>query len=500
MKGGKKLKFFSLSIILLGLFAGGLVLAQEGLALEVDYPVIPGIPPLDVNPLLPDYIKYLYDFSVVIAGLVAFFAFVYGGFRYITSAGQPLAMADAREQISAGIIGLAIILGSFLLLTTINPQLAIFQVEKPPIPEPPEIEIPPIELTATTEYLEVPIGTLIERILDEESLNEIQAATEETRRLSDEVRNRAEELATALRNCKCERLTTVCDPGCTNGHCEGDPCPNRLEINRLRDELISAYEELNNWLRNGPLLALLAEFNREATKLQLAKLLLTETLYPINYDNFLELKQITAEYGGQSTVTPFSTMGQIVRPTKDDPATFYLDIETNRTIIEKIFSLPLPLPPIGPGPGDGPPIPGPLRCPLGTGYCSVEYLMDTFGAHAWEASGICNKESGGNEGALNNCCYPPAGCSVNYCDWSVGLFQLNLLVRCPAGLNYWDYNPNTWTCTCEILNHAEVDRCESEYGLGDADTNIQKAYEISGGGTNWCAWSSAAPQYCNLCR
>ena len=50
---------------------------------------------------------------------------VYGGFRYLTSAGNPSAMSDANSQIFAGLIGLIVILSSWLLLTTINPQLIV---------------------------------------------------------------------------------------------------------------------------------------------------------------------------------------------------------------------------------------------------------------------------------------------------------------------------------------------------------------------------------------
>ena len=77
------------------------------------------------TPLLPDYVKYVFNFGIGIAGLIAFVALVYGGFRYLTSAGNPSAMSDANGQIFAGLIGLIVILGSWLLLTTINPQLIV---------------------------------------------------------------------------------------------------------------------------------------------------------------------------------------------------------------------------------------------------------------------------------------------------------------------------------------------------------------------------------------
>ena len=47
----------------------------------------------------------------------------------MTSAGNPSAMSDANSQIFASLIGLIVILGSWLLLTTINPQLIVINPE-----------------------------------------------------------------------------------------------------------------------------------------------------------------------------------------------------------------------------------------------------------------------------------------------------------------------------------------------------------------------------------
>ncbi len=100
-------------------------------ALEVEYPEIGGWRPETVEQaILPQYIKYIFTFSVAIAGLVAFGALIYGGFRYITSAGAPIAQIEAKDQIFAGIIGLVILLSSYLILTTINPQLVLLKSPK----------------------------------------------------------------------------------------------------------------------------------------------------------------------------------------------------------------------------------------------------------------------------------------------------------------------------------------------------------------------------------
>src|SRR3989344_3609789 len=86
-------------------------------------------PPNEVRGL-PNFIKYMFNFGIAIAGLVAFISFVYGGFRYTASAGNPGNLKDAQDQIKASLLGLGLLLGSWLLLTTINPQLVVLQLSK----------------------------------------------------------------------------------------------------------------------------------------------------------------------------------------------------------------------------------------------------------------------------------------------------------------------------------------------------------------------------------
>src|SRR3989344_4157925 len=98
---------------------------------ELAYPQIPGgaQPPNEVRGL-PNFIKYAFNLAIAVAGLAAFVSFVYGGVRYLASAGNPGTLSDAKEQIKASLLGLVLLLGSWLLLTTINPKLVILQVNK----------------------------------------------------------------------------------------------------------------------------------------------------------------------------------------------------------------------------------------------------------------------------------------------------------------------------------------------------------------------------------
>ena len=101
----------------------------EAKRLEIDYPNLSESAPApqSTKTLLPDYIKYLFIFSLRIAGIVCFLALVYGGFLYVSSVGNPSQMGEAQQQILNSLIGLIIILASYLLLNTINPELIILK-------------------------------------------------------------------------------------------------------------------------------------------------------------------------------------------------------------------------------------------------------------------------------------------------------------------------------------------------------------------------------------
>lgn len=93
------------------------------LALEVTYPTIPGFPNVNTNPTLPNYIDYFFGVAILSAGILGFFSIVYAGVKLLTAAGNPSAISDARERILGSILGIALLMFSFILLNAINPQL-----------------------------------------------------------------------------------------------------------------------------------------------------------------------------------------------------------------------------------------------------------------------------------------------------------------------------------------------------------------------------------------
>ena len=74
---------------------------------------------------LNQIVAWFYYFIIGVAGLAAFVMLVTGGVKYLTSAGNPSAIGDAKDRIKSALLGLLIILMSWLILQVINPDLII---------------------------------------------------------------------------------------------------------------------------------------------------------------------------------------------------------------------------------------------------------------------------------------------------------------------------------------------------------------------------------------
>jgi len=122
-----KIIFFSFVVFIFSavIFSFGItpIKAAVSNGLELDYPEILGNKPTTIATDLPSYVKYVFDFAIVFAGLIAFGSLIYGGFIYFTSTGDPMKIKSAKEQMTASFTGLLILLSSYLILATINPNL-----------------------------------------------------------------------------------------------------------------------------------------------------------------------------------------------------------------------------------------------------------------------------------------------------------------------------------------------------------------------------------------
>jgi len=91
------------------------------------YPTINGLT-VGFGMTLPDMIKYIYLFALGISGAVALTSLLIGAIRYISAAGNSSKMSDAKDQIFSALLGVVILLSSYLILNTINPDLVNFSL------------------------------------------------------------------------------------------------------------------------------------------------------------------------------------------------------------------------------------------------------------------------------------------------------------------------------------------------------------------------------------
>lgn len=138
-------------------------------------------------------------------------------------------------------------------------------------------------------------------------------------------------------------------------------------------------------------------------------------------------------------------------------------------------------------------------CSEGTGECSVENLLPYFGndvVAATKASQICNLESGSSPTAKNLSCL--TGGSV---DFSIGLFQINLLAHCADAFTGYTWTPPSCSIQSDGTNCTDIDprittcnktlkQCLIRF-LNPAQ-NIDYAVGLSRNGTSWGAWKTAS--------
>lgn len=193
-------------------------------------------------------------------------------------------------------------------------------------------------------------------------------------------------------------------------------------------------------------------------------------------------------YNTLKMLLPFSMSSKLTKPVETTPPPQY----------------PTATPPPG---GYLTPTPNPQRpaCPEGHDYCSVETLstikvekLDQNGDpiiddngnpimisfpdenSARIASKICQRESRSELWKYNKGCL--TGQSVDY---SIGLFQINLLSHYAVDAFTYTWDPPS----CTILNQAKVDRWESI--LSDPLKSISLVIIMSVNGTNWGPWDTA---------
>ncbi len=116
------------ALLLIGLLNAGFIYA-----LELNWPISPQGTYLTDTTDLTGFVQYLYEWGITLGAVAVFYSLVMGGFKYLTSTGSPDKMKDARDQIVSAFSGFVLLLSSFLILNTINPDLTDLKI--PELPE-----------------------------------------------------------------------------------------------------------------------------------------------------------------------------------------------------------------------------------------------------------------------------------------------------------------------------------------------------------------------------
>jgi hypothetical protein len=108
-----------------------------------------------------------FNFILSISVLAAFGVLVWAGFIWLTSAGDVSKIGEAKTKIKAAIMGILVIFFSYLIITTINPDLMVFNIKTFELPENTTTGTTPSTPDNTTNvvYQEIPLGQLTENIL-----------------------------------------------------------------------------------------------------------------------------------------------------------------------------------------------------------------------------------------------------------------------------------------------------------------------------------------------
>lgn len=291
----KKVKLIVFIFLLLFLSLGATFIYAQ----EINYPNVPGtVAPQDfLNTAAPEDILSLYAIYFIylffwIGGVVVFVVLVYGGILYLISTGKPERMVSAKEQMTGALLGFLILLSSYVILNSLNPDLVNLRI--PTIAQlnpiaPAGANFPDIKKLETSIDAEAPLGRIIHSIFEEyiadypepegertprmERIEELvtRILNEDRDGIADNLRSQSQDLKSDTNSCACTRAAGVREcclianpgPGCPNINCytkpytTGDPCSRvRNDIQNLEedneteiDNLIEAQIEIEEEIR-----------------------------------------------------------------------------------------------------------------------------------------------------------------------------------------------------------------------------------------------------------
>ncbi len=122
------LTFIFLILILIVFFFGSIALAtsqppREPYTYHLMVPLPTAAGTATSTTGIVDYIRILYFFGIGISAVIAMGAIIIAGFQWVTAGGSFAQVKSAKDRMSNALLGLVILLASFLILNTINPAL-----------------------------------------------------------------------------------------------------------------------------------------------------------------------------------------------------------------------------------------------------------------------------------------------------------------------------------------------------------------------------------------
>ncbi len=111
-------------LLIISLFLLLPITINAQIPLNISYPSFGGITP-SAGMNFADLVVWAYYGIITFSTAAAFGMIIWGGMEYITSFGNLSKMSSGKEKIENAVIGLLIILISYLILQTINPQLLV---------------------------------------------------------------------------------------------------------------------------------------------------------------------------------------------------------------------------------------------------------------------------------------------------------------------------------------------------------------------------------------
>jgi hypothetical protein len=98
-------------------------------AFAMDFPKIAGIT-VSKTTTAAEFIIYLFNLAIASGAFIAAVVLIMAGVDYVSSKGEPAKIQSAKNKIKNAILGLTILLASFMILNIINPQLTSIKIDK----------------------------------------------------------------------------------------------------------------------------------------------------------------------------------------------------------------------------------------------------------------------------------------------------------------------------------------------------------------------------------